>query len=293
MEEEEADGQYGMIAYGKTSSTEYKNKDTEPEKWIIARGRHEGIISGKEFVRVQLLLKRNREKGDSWRKPHNSVALLSGLLYCSCGHAMRPKYYDAKQVSEKGERKFSYICEYKDTTHGKKCSVANVQGNTLDELVCRDLLKYMDENSGVHAILGKIKNNMDDTKSIAGNAADVLEEEIQKRKKEIQNLIGALARSSGSEAFVSQIEEQVQKLNEECNALEQEKARQQEKEISVRDDSQQLVFLMEQLSSFKNCFDTLSVPEKREYLRLILDKVVWDGEEAHIYSVGACGTRRI
>ncbi|MCD7814411.1 MAG: recombinase family protein [Lachnospiraceae bacterium] len=283
MEEEEADGQYGLISYGKTSSAEYKSKDTEPEKWIIARGRHEGIISGKDFARAQLLLKNNKGKGDGWRKPHNSVALLSGLLYCSCGHAMRPKYYDARQVSEKGERRFSYLCEYKDATHGKKCAAENVQGNTLDDLVCRDLLSYMDENASVPAMLEKIKNAMDDTRGETENAADVLEEEIRKRKTEIQNLVGALARSSGSEAFVCEIEGQVQKLNEACAALEKEKAVQQEKGQSVRNDALQPAILAEQLSSFKNCFDTLSVPEKREYLRLILEKVIWDGEVAHIF----------
>ena len=51
---------------------------------------------------------------------------------------------------------------------------------------------------------------------------------------------------------------------------------------SMQGDKEQLEFLMEQLSSFRKLFDTLSVPEKREYLRMILDKVVWDGEQAHI-----------
>lgn len=53
--------------------------------------------------------------------------------------------------------------------------------------------------------------------------------------------------------------------------------------INIQGDRAQLAFLMEQLSSFEKLFDTLSVPEKREYLRIILDKVVWDGEEAHIF----------
>ncbi len=281
MDEEEADGRYGMISYGKTSSAEYKSRNTEPEKWIIARGRHKGIISGEDFVRTQNLLERNKRKGAAWRKPQNSIALLSGLLYCSCGHPMRPKYYSANQVTEKGERKFSYLCEYKDATHGEKCSVENVQGNLLDELVCREVLRYADETAGIHAILEAWKNRMEDTPGEPERAAEVLEEEMRKRKKEIQNLIGALARSSASEAFVSQIEEQIQKLSEECASLEKNKAELGENLPSY--DSWQPELLMEQLSSFKNAFHTLSVLEKREYLRMILDKVVWDGEEAHIF----------
>ena len=60
-----------------------------------------------------------------------------------------------------------------------------------------------------------------------------------------------------------------------------------EETASIQGEKQQIEFLMEQLSSFQNLFDTLSVPEKREYLRMIIDKVVWDGEQAHIFIYGS------
>ena len=189
MEAEEADGKYGLISYGKTSSSQYKSKDNEPEKWIIAKGKHKGIISGKDFSKIQRLLARNSSRGDTWRKPQNPVALLSGLLYCSCGHLMRPKNYSSKQVTEKGERKFSYLCPYKDLTHGEKCSVPNVQGNTLDELVCKEVLRYTEENSNIHKMLEKAVERMEGTKQEKVSSVEMIEQEIQKRKKEVQNLI--------------------------------------------------------------------------------------------------------
>lgn len=287
MEEEEADGKYGLISYGKTSSSQYKSKDNEPEKWIIAKGKHKGIVSGRDFSKIQRLLARNSSKGDMWHKPQNPVALLSGLLYCSCGHLMRPKNYSSKQVTEKGERKFSYLCPYKDLTHGEKCSVANVQGNTLDELVCKEVLRYTEENSNIHKMLEKAIKRMEGTKQEKVSSADMIEQEIQKRKKEVENLIGVLAKSGGDDEFVAQIEQKVIRLNRECAALEKEKSEIDEDEVSIAGDKQQIEVLMEQLSSFKNLFDTLSVPEKREYLQLILDRVVWDGEQAHIFIYGS------
>ena len=287
MDEEEADGRYGLIGYAKTSSSKYKNQDNAPEKWIIALGRHKGIVSGKDFVKIQNLLKRNSSRGDSWHKPQNPVALLSGILYCSCGHLMRPKNYSAEQVTEKGERKFSYICTYKDLTNKEKCSVANVQGNTLDELVCREVLRYTDENSNIHQMLEQAAERIQDTKKDKVSDAEILEQEIQKRKKEVKNLITAIAKSGGDEAFLGQIEQEITKLNEECAALEKEKSGISEEGCSIGSDKQQLEVLMEQLSSFQNLFDTLSVVEKREYLRMILSKVVWDGEEAHIFIYGS------
>lgn len=287
MDGEEADGRYGLIGYAKTSSSKYKNKDNAPEKWIIALGRHKGIVSGKDFVKIQNLLKRNSSKGDSWHKPQNPVALLSGILYCSCGHLMRPKNYSTEQVTEKGERKFSYICTYKDLTNKEKCSVSNVQGNTLDELVCREVLRYTDENSNIHQMLEKAAERIQDTKKDKVSDAEILEQEIQKRKKEVKNLITAIAKSGGDEAFLGQIEQEITKLNEECAALEKEKREISEEGCCIGGDKQQLEVLMEQLSSFQKLFDTLSVVEKREYLRMILSKVVWDGEEAHIFIYGS------
>lgn len=287
MEEEEADGKYGLISYGKTSSSQYKSKDNEPEKWIIAKGKHKGIISGKDFSKIQRLLARNSSRGDTWRKPQNPVALLSGLLYCSCGHLMRPKNYSSKQVTEKGERKFSYLCPYKDLTHGEKCSVSNVQGNTLDELVCKEVLRYTEENSNIHKMLEKAVERMEGTKQEKVSSVDMIEQEIQKRKKEVQNLISVLAKSGGDDEFIAQIEQKVIRLNRECAALEKEKSEIDEEGLSITGDKQQIEILMEQLSSFKKLFDTLSVLEKREYLQLILDKVVWDGEQAHIFIYGS------
>lgn len=287
MEKEEADGRYGLIAYAKTSSAQYKNKSNSPEKWIVAKGKHPGIISGQDFAKIQKLLAKNSSRGEGWHKVQNPVALLSGGLYCSCGHLMRPKYYSSKQVTETGERKFSYLCPYKDMTHGEKCSVSNVQGNTLDELVCREVLRYTEENSDIHRILQEVMARIDDTKEETVTAADLLEQEIQKRKKEVQNLISVLAKSGGEETFIQQIEEEIRRLNEECASLEKERAESGEEGKHIQGDRQQVEVLLDQLSSFRSLFDTLTVLEKREYLRMILDKVVWDGEEAHIFIYGS------
>lgn len=291
IEEEEADGKYGLIAYAKTSSSQYKNKDNEPEKWIIARGRHRGIISGKDFAKIQDMLVRNRAKGEGWRKVQNPVALLSGILYCSCGHLMRPKNYSSKQVTEKGERKFSYLCPYKDLTHGEQCSVPNVQGNTLDELVCREVLRYAEENSNIHKAIETAMERMEHTVKDSVTSADLLEQEIQKKKKEVQNLIHVLATSgtggTSDDSFVRQIRQEIQKLNEECAMLEKERSEMSTESMGVQGNRKQLEFLLEQLSTFEKLFDSLSVLEKREYLRMILDKVVWDGEQAHIFIYGS------
>ena len=136
-------------------------------------------------------------------------------------------------------------------------------------------------------MLEKAIERISETKEDKISTVDILDQEIRNRKKEVQNLISVLGKSGGNEEFVSQIEKQILKLNEECTALEKEREDIGEEGRSVQGDKEQLEFLIEQLSSFQKLFDTLSVPEKREYLRMILDKVVWDGEQAHIFIYGS------
>ena len=44
--------------------------------------------------------------------------------------------------------------------------------------------------------------------------------------------------------------------------------------------------LIEKLSSFSDSFDMMSIEEKRTTLRILVDKVVWDGTHVHLYLVG-------
>jgi len=283
MDQEEADGKYGLIAYAKTTSSQYKNQENALEKWIVAKGKHPGIVSGKEFVKVQKLLAKNSSKGESWHTSKNQTALLSGLLYCSCGHRMRPKYYSSQQVTKQGERKFSYLCPYKDMTHGEKCAVPNIQGNALDELVCSEVLRYTQEHTNLKELLHRAMEQAEHRERECVTSAEILTQEIRKRKKEVENLISVLAKSGGDNKFIQQVEQQIVKLNAECSSLEKEEIKMRVEKKNVQENNVQTVVLLAQFSSFNNLFQSLSVFEKREFLGLILNRVVWDGEEANIF----------
>lgn len=287
MDAAEADGRYGLMSYAKTSSAKYKSQDNKLEKWIISIGKHKGIVLGKDFVKVQELLEMNKHKGDAYRKVQNQTALLSGILYCSCGHTMRPKYYSSKQVIESGERKFSYLCPYKDQTHGEKCQIPNVQGNILDEFVCQEILRYTEGDSNIYQVLRKVKERMENSEEEKVSEADLIRKELKDKKQEVKNLISVLAKSGGDVLFIGQLREEIAKLNGRCEELEKVLKDAGQEGYDRAGDREQLLFLVEQMSSFQKMFSTLSVIEKREYLRIILDKVVWDGENAHIFVCGS------
>lgn len=287
FDKNEADGSIGLMSYAKTSSTKYKNQENPPEKWIISIGKHKGIMKGKEYVKVQELLARNKHKGDSFRKVQNNIALLSGMLKCSCGHTMRPKYYSANQTDEKGNRKFSYLCPYKETTHGEKCNIRNVQGNKLDHLVYEEVVCYTEENTNVYELLRKLKGRIVAYEEDSISEEAITNKQISEKKSQIENLIAALSKSNNSIEFVRKIEEQIVKLKQDCIKLEETASAIREKENANLWSEARIDLLIKQLSSLKTFLDDLTISEKREYMQIVIEKIVWDGENAHIFIFGS------
>ena len=287
FDRKDADGSKGLIAYARTSSTVYTNKVNPPKEWIIAIGNHKGVIPGEVFVKIQKLVGANSVKGESFRKVRNEIALLSGILYCSCGHAMRPKYYNVRQVLEDGTTKFSYICPYKDDTHGEKCNVPNVPGNDLDLEICRQLFAYAEPGSPVSNLLKDMKKNISDSKEESFDEETVLEKAIAEKEKRMERLLQTLTEAGRSPEFISRVDSEIARLSKECQDMKAEAKKFENKGGFSKIQISQVDLLISELKSFKEEFNSLSVPKKREYLKLLLDKVVWDGEKAHIFLSGS------
>jgi len=141
-EPEDFNGRNGIIAYNKTKqdSQNKKNVKRNINEWIVAVGKHEGIIPGIEWIEVQNLLERN--KSNNYKRSRNTFALLSGILKCKkCGSFMRPK--SLQRYNKKGEKVFYYICEKKEKTKKLQCDILNINGNTVDKQIIEYLKKLM------------------------------------------------------------------------------------------------------------------------------------------------------
>lgn len=294
IDKEELDGETGLMGYAKTSSAPYKNKAASYETWIISMGRHEGIVSGREFAIVQQMLADNREKGNNFRRVGNNAALLSGILYCSCGHLMRPKNYPATRVNERGERTFAYLCTYKELTHSADCKNKNIHGNTLDEAVCNELIKIAKPDEGAVLLLEDLKKRTEAAHGGVMPEKDLLAKERDKKKEQIRKLVDSVKTMETGSVSIYYIEKEIENLDRMCRELDKRIMEMQDKregaswENETKDDKSHICGALnemtDKLSDFSKIFPDLSIREKREFVRAAIEKVVWDGEAAHIYT---------
>lgn len=277
------DGKSGIMAYNKTIQKHGKAHETRVmSDWIVAVGSHEGIISGNDFSKAQAMLANNRDK--SYRKPRSHVALLSGILYCTCGDYMRTKM--SSRTNKDGEFIYSYLCTSKEKSKGKRCEMKNPNGNNLDKLVCEEIKKLSYEPSMFLSELERVRSEVKTDSESITSQLDRLTKLKADKEKDIEKLTVTVTNAIGTPAEPHLLK----KLNDDSDELKNIENSIAELEIittqNVMTDSE-FDLLKDLLSNFASTFDDMSVEQKRLALRTFVKKIIWDGENAHIYLFGS------
>ena len=262
VEEEELDGETGLMSYGKTSSGIYKNKAADYGDWIISRGRHKGMVSGRDYVRIQEILRGNREKGEGFRSTGNNTALLTGLIRCTCGHRMRPKNYPVGRVNQRGEQTFAYLCSHKERTHGRGCQVKNVHGNTLDEAVCRELFPLVAWSKEMIPLLEELQRKIKGSVRKPSTEGELLIREYERKKEQIGKLIDSIKREEKNQVSGQYIHREIEKLDRECKEL-LEKMEEAQSVCEKGRKEEQWEEMESSYLDFSKFFQKHTVPEKR------------------------------
>lgn len=282
-EKEQFDGIHGMMTYNKTNQqTGRANVINAVSDWVISVGKHKGLIKGSDWVEVQKLLNQNKSK--SYRKPRSNVALLSGLLFCgNCGSFMRPKL--TQRRNKDGELIYDYLCELKEKSKRQKCDMKRPNGNELDRLICDDVKKIAADPSDFMKHLKRGLRNMDYNNESYQENLKELRKSKTKYEKQIQNLVESLAQSQDS-AATSYILNQINDIDSKIKVIENQIQEYLDLASSSTTSEQDFEILAEMLSNTANYIDEMTVEQKRNALRSIIHKIIWDGESAHIYYFG-------
>ena len=277
------DGSCGIMAYNRTSQEKGRATQLLPvSEWIIALGKHPGVISSKRWIRVQESLDRNKSK--AYRKPRNNEALLTGLIYCACGGRMYPKLSQRKTAS--GEVIYTYVCKLKARSKRECCNRRNANGNVLDAAIFDQIKALPDHDGSFLSELAKSRRSYTGKRDPYEGKMDDLRGEVAQNEQRINGLIDSLGLVGASGAR-QRVLKRIEELSETNRDLEI-RIRELEGRIHVNALSDaEFDLLRQMLCVFCTSMEDISLEEKRTAVRTVVRKVVWDGATAHMVLFGA------
>ena len=281
--QEAFDGTYGIMAYNRTDQEKGRTTVLLPvDAWIIAIGQHPGFVPSKQWIKVQESLDRNKSKG--YRKPRNNEALLTGLLFCSCGDRMYPKL--SQRVTADGEPIYTYVCKMKERSKRQRCNRRNASGNILDAAIIEQIKSLTEQGSSFITQLEKSRRFYTGDREQYESQLTSLRSEFADNEKAINGLIDSLGMASDS-AVKPRLIKRIEELSETNRNIEN-RIRELEGLVDTNALSDaEFDLLRQMLAVFRTSVDTMSVEEKRAAIRTVVRKVIWDGVNAHVILFGA------
>lgn len=268
-EKHQYNGKFGAIAYNKRNVNNTKMaRFNDKSEWIVAIGKHKGVIPGKVWAQVHDLYEKNIEKAP--RKGTSAAALLSGLMRCSCGSTMRVLFGVKKPNSD--DRYYYYVCNRKIISKGAVCDSKRLNGYKTD-LEVIDKLKNAISPSMLKNIEIMKKQNMD--KSFQLKA---IQDKISQNKKGIDNLVKQVANFEGSAAAEFLIKE-IERLALENKELE---AKLEDNYDDHEIKNMNLDLFREAFIRYGNMIDDADFEEKRKLIQGIVQEIVWDGQDLNV-----------
>ena len=280
---EEFDGIHGLMAYNRTDQVKGKPTVYKPvSEWIVSVGKHPGIIPGKLWVAVQDNLEQNKSK--SYRRPRKNTALLTGLLFCACGHRMYPRL--SKRTTADGDIIYTYVCRMKERSKKEFCKRRNANGNTLDTAVVEQLKRIADEQSDFVQQLEKSKMFYSGNREQYEQRLSAMRKERADLEKKVSSLVDTLAETEES-AVKRSILTRMEEINAEIGNLSE--SIDEMVSIAAEHALSDIEFdvMRQLLATIRNGFDDMTYEQKRAAIRTIVRRIIWDGEIAHIVLFGA------
>lgn len=264
-------GSCGIMAYNRTRQSENKSKRNPMSKWIISIGKHQGLITGMEWIQVQKTLNNNSQKS-FYTSSKANYGILSGIIKCGqCGGTMRIK---KDKISKKtGKQLFYYVCSKKELSKRTLCNSRNIRGQTIDieimnhintlaHNLCSGPIQFREDDLSIHNNFylsqGPIKN---------------IQRQIQLNNTYIQNLIGYIAKiplsnKSVLEHFIIKMES----LNKKNLAL--------EKQLEKEAKSTQTLFPLYDFN--KILFLNDDIFTQRYIIRCLIKNIIWHEDRIDI-----------
>lgn len=277
------DGTHGMMVYNRTDQEDGRHTKYLPiSEWIVTVGQHSGLISSHDWLTVQESLERNKDK--AFRKPRINEALLTGLMFCKCGSRMYPKITNRKMAN--GETIYTYGCDIKYRSKRSVCRCRNANGNILDTAIIEQIKMLSEDKSSLRLQLDKYKRQLSDHVSQFTTQAESVKQEELTIQNKLDGLLDSLA--DAKDATVRElISRKIEELSVQYKQVKSRVAELENLTSQNTLNTDEFDLMAQMLSMFSSCVDMMTLEEKRAAIRTLVHKIVWDGENAHVYLFGA------
>jgi site-specific DNA recombinase len=277
-EKREFNGEYGVLCYNRTKHQTGKRQIKRPEnEWIIAIGKHKGIISGLKFSLVQNQIKNNKMNAAP-RNGTSEIALLSGNITCkSCGSKMR-----IKSVKRKNNKiSFYYACEKKVLSKGTRCQVDNIRGIDFDTAILNIITKLLSKDNNKKNYLFYLSQKQSlimepDIQKL--KTKNKLQKDLNNNELSIHNLIKQLGQAT-SPILVNYISTQLTELDVNQKKITEELNKLNEQMDSTIDKSE-LMDRYDNVFDIKYLITNSDITTLKYITKFLIKSITWDGNTA-------------
>ncbi len=284
---ESFDGEHGLMVYNKTRQEKIKNKDKGTYRqrllkrpladWIVALGRHPGLICGSDWVMAQKILSQNQNK--YCRSHLANKAYFSGKIICSdCGAIMYVRIQSGRSMQD-GSACFYYVCSRKHKDHKLCPKSANINGNNFDPWLINQILKLDWFNTVYKKVLTEFM--LQKQMGYLNDEQNYIDKQLIHLKKAIQ--IQIINLRSAPDEVKGYIYEDLQQMQLSLIRVENEKNKQEIVLRQQEDNKIDVEHLADQFINVKELFESATIEKRRLFLNRLLNRIELRDKNIHVY----------
>jgi site-specific DNA recombinase len=259
------DGIHGLMVYNKR---EGGKKEKPISEWVIAIGKHDGIISSDIWLKCQNIIEENKSK-ISPRSGTGEKFLLSGMIICGeCGSGMSSWSHFNKKTNFM-ER--YYRCNLRNRA-SNRCSNKMLNAYKAEEYIS-DYLKELDIDTLKEKYL-KNKKSMA-TYDFSKQELAKLKNVLENNNKLIKGLIRKLALLDDDIEIVTILKNEIENIKKENNEINNNINKIKSSLEESDRENKFLKELEESLLNFKKFYDFVDTSEKRVLIKSLISTLVW------------------
>lgn len=280
---EDYTGEYGIMPYNRHDEDSRKKRD--PSSWIISIGRHAPVVDGRTFVTIQNALRVGAQEHPRDQSARNNYALLTGMIVCAkCGGRIYTQPQNSKR-SKGGEVQFTYVCNTRKTYGVKACDCPSVSGRRLDKLISEQIVAIMEDEDNSFGRISELRIKRDN-RTKTQNFMDAYKKELAAKQKISASIIDEMMLMDKDDPMRAMMKTRLQTISEDIRDIERRMAEAELLLAETDNDVEDYDVVIRSIRKFSDCYDAMTIPERRDMLEKFVEKVTWDGRTAEVFLIG-------